>query len=154
METIKKHIDKLAIIFIDQIYSIFVIQNLEIMRVKKKIEDIVTLKPISEDEKKMFYDINFVAKRYKLNSSNLRFWEGSFPMLNPQKNRGGDRAYTNEDIELLDEIYDLVVIRKFTLPGAAQLIESKRQKTKLINSTIEKLEQVKSALQDMRFLLK
>ena len=119
----------------------------------KEPKVIIDLKPIPEAERKSFYDINFVAKRYNFATSKLRFWEKSFPIIQPQKNRAGDREYTYRDIEILDEVYNLVEKQKFTLPGAAEYIETKLRRAKEIKVAVEKLEKVKTALEDFRSLI-
>ncbi len=104
---------------------------------------------------KLFHDINEVEKHfeYRLAKSKIRFWEKSFPMLKPEKNRAGDRQYTQADIELLEDIFDLVENQGFTHQGAVKLLEAKRLRTKKIKNAVEKLEKVKVELENLKFLL-
>ena len=49
---------------------------------------------------KLYYNIREVADSLGLNPSLLRYWETEFPMLQPKKNRKGNRMYTEKDLEL------------------------------------------------------
>ena len=48
----------------------------------------------------------------------LRYWEKEFPQLRPRKNRAGNRAYTEKDIQTLTRIKQLLHDEKFTIKGA------------------------------------
>jgi len=71
---------------------------------------------------KVYYSISEVSERTGIPSHMLRFWENVFPMLRPKKNRGGNRAYRQRDIELVLRIKQLVLEEKFTYEGALQKI--------------------------------
>ncbi|MBI2416539.1 MAG: MerR family transcriptional regulator, partial [Ignavibacteriales bacterium] len=51
--------------------------------------------------KKLYYSISEVSKITEVEQYVLRYWETEFEGLNPQKNRAGNRAYTNKDIQLV-----------------------------------------------------
>ena len=51
---------------------------------------------------KLFYSIGEVAERYKVNVSLIRYWEKEFDILNPKKNKKGNRLFTEKDIKNLD----------------------------------------------------
>lgn len=56
----------------------------------------------------------------------LRYWESEFPQLKPKKNRAGNRAYREKDIEIINYIKHLLYEEKFTITGAKKkLSESK-----------------------------
>jgi DNA-binding transcriptional MerR regulator len=56
----------------------------------------------------------------------LRYWESEFPQLKPKKNRAGNRAYREKDIDLINYIKHLLYEDKFTITGAKKkLSESK-----------------------------
>lgn len=71
---------------------------------------------------KVYYSISEVSERTGIPSHMLRFWENVFPMLRPKKNRGGNRAYRQRDIELVQRIQQLVLEEKYTYEGALQKI--------------------------------
>ena len=56
---------------------------------------------------KLYYSISEVAQITRLEPYVLRFWEKEFPMLKPKKNRGGNRIYQKQDIEIVNRIKHL-----------------------------------------------
>jgi DNA-binding transcriptional MerR regulator len=56
----------------------------------------------------------------------LRYWESEFAQLRPKKNRAGNRAYRDKDIEVIRYIKYLLYEEQYTIPGAKKkLSESK-----------------------------
>lgn len=53
----------------------------------------------------------------------LRYWEREFPALQPQKNRAGNRIYTEKDIELVRIVKRLTREDRYTISGARQVLE-------------------------------
>ncbi|MCE1188079.1 MAG: MerR family transcriptional regulator [Ignavibacteria bacterium] len=72
--------------------------------------------------KKLYYSISEVSKITEVEQYVLRYWESEFEELQPQKNRAGNRAYTNRDIQLILLIKTLLRERKYTIEGAKKLI--------------------------------
>lgn len=68
--------------------------------------------------KKIYYSISEVAEMFDVNTSLIRFWEKEFDILQPTKNKKGNRLFTQEDVEHIYLIYHLVKERGFTLEGA------------------------------------
>lgn len=54
----------------------------------------------------------------------LRYWETEFLQLKPQKNRAGNRIYTNKDIQLIMHIKTLLREKKYTIEGAKKILEN------------------------------
>jgi DNA-binding transcriptional MerR regulator len=54
----------------------------------------------------------------------LRFWEGEFPSLAPQKTRAGQRIYRREDIEMVLRIKELLYEESYTIAGARKQLEN------------------------------
>lgn len=73
--------------------------------------------------KKLYYSISEVSKITGLEQYVLRYWESEFPELKPQKNRAGNRIYTNKDIKLIVHIKDLLRDQKYTIEGAKKVLE-------------------------------
>ena len=69
-------------------------------------------------DEKLYYSISEVARITKLEAYVLRFWEKEFPMLKPRKNRGGNRIYQKNDIELINRIKYLLYKENYTIEGA------------------------------------
>lgn len=73
--------------------------------------------------KKLYYSISEVSKITGLEQYVLRYWESEFPELKPQKNRAGNRIYTNKDIKLILHIKALLRDEKYTIEGAKKVLE-------------------------------
>jgi DNA-binding transcriptional MerR regulator len=99
---------------------------------------------------KLFYSIGEVAEMFDVNASLIRFWEKEFDILQPKKNKKGNRMFTPDDVENLKIIYHLVKERGFTLEGAKQKL--KGNKEDVVNNTeiAERLEKIKSYLLELK----
>ncbi len=73
--------------------------------------------------KKLYYSISEVSKITSVEQYVLRYWETEFDQLKPQKNRAGNRIYTNKDIQLIMHIKALLRERKYTIEGARKILE-------------------------------
>lgn len=73
--------------------------------------------------KKLYYSISEVSKMTDVEQYVLRYWESVFDQLKPQKNRAGNRAYTNKNIQLILLIKTLLRERKYTIEGAKKVLE-------------------------------
>jgi DNA-binding transcriptional MerR regulator len=107
---------------------------------------------IPEDEvlfRKQYYSIGEVAEMFKVNHSLLRYWENEFDIIQPRKNKKGDRHFRPVDIKNLHLIYNLLRQRKYTIEGAKDFLK-KNKKTQERFETIQKLEQIKSFLIEMK----
>ena len=67
---------------------------------------------------KVFFRIGEVSKLTGVKAYVLRFWEGEFSTLKPQKGKTGQRRYRRGDIEQILRIKELLWDRKFTIAGA------------------------------------
>ncbi len=74
--------------------------------------------------KKLYYSISEVSKLTGIEQYILRYWETEFEQLKPQKNRAGNRIYTNKDIQLILYIKNLLRERKYTIDGAKKILEN------------------------------
>jgi DNA-binding transcriptional MerR regulator len=73
--------------------------------------------------KKLYYSISEVSKITEIEQYVLRYWETEFEQLKPQKNRAGNRIYTNKDIQLILYIKTLLREKKYTIEGAKKILE-------------------------------
>lgn len=69
---------------------------------------------------KLFFKIGEVCDLVGVQAHVLRYWESEFPMLQPQKNRAGQRTYRRKDVEMVLRIRELLYDEKFTIAGARQ----------------------------------
>src|SRR5437868_5324010 len=74
--------------------------------------------------KKLYYSISEVSKMLGLEQYVLRYWETEFEQLRPQKNRAGNRIYTEKDIEVVKMIKRLTREDRYTIEGARQVMNS------------------------------
>ena len=101
--------------------------------------------PYKEKEiKKKYFTIGEVAQKFEINTSQLRFWESEFEILNPKKNKKGSRKYRLKDVEIIKKIHDLLKIDGFTIEGAKKKLARKTifSDKKIINQ----LEKIKEKL--------
>ena len=68
--------------------------------------------------KRVYYSIGEVCDLTGLKPHVLRYWETQFEVLNPTKNRAGNRVYRSKDIELVLLVKHLLYERKYTIEGA------------------------------------
>ena len=82
--------------------------------------------------KKLYYSISEVSKITDIEQYVLRYWETEFEELSPQKNRAGNRIYTNKDIRLILYIKELLRDKKYTIEGAKRILQNYDQEKKII----------------------
>lgn len=99
---------------------------------------------------KLYYSIGEVAELFEVNASLIRFWEKEFDILKPQKNKKGNRLFTQQDLDNLRIIYHLVKERGFTLQGAKEKL--KQNKEDVVNKVeiIDSLNRIKGFLLDLK----
>ncbi|MBU3742158.1 MAG: MerR family transcriptional regulator [Candidatus Kapabacteria bacterium] len=71
---------------------------------------------------KLYYSITETAKMIGEEQHVLRYWEREFPQLRPQKNRAGNRVYTQRDLAVLYVIKRLLRQERYTVAGAKELL--------------------------------
>ena len=95
----------------------------------KTVEAEAELVSLPEDEalfSRQYYSIGEVAEMFRVNTSLIRFWENEFDILQPRKNRKGDRHFRPIDIKNLSLIYDLLRRRKLTMEGAKDFLKKNK----------------------------
>lgn len=107
--------------------------------------------PYKEKEiEKLYYTIGEVADMFRVNTSLIRFWEKEFEILQPKKNRKGNRLFTSQDVENLKRIYNLVKEKGYKLEGAKQVLSEKKGELSEVSSVINSLNKIKEKLIDLR----
>jgi len=99
---------------------------------------------------KRYYSISEVSKKYDVSQSLIRYWEKEFDNLRPTKNSKGDRRFTEKNLVQFRLIHHLLKEKGFTIKGAKQEIKDNREKYILQQKIVEKLQKLKSGLEDMR----
>jgi len=103
-----------------------------------------------ETDTRLYIPIKEVAAHMGLNSSTLRYWEKEFHQLNPRKNGKGNRLYTKKDILLLKNIHNLVKVQGYRIEAAKNLLGKRKTNAPDKFQLIEKLEEVKGFLRELR----
>lgn len=74
-----------------------------------------------------FYSIGEVCALTELKPHVLRYWESQFKLLNPAKNRSGNRVYARREVELILLVKHLLYTEKYTIDGARQKLDEHRK---------------------------
>ncbi len=134
----------------------FIEKNTEEKRGRKSTKEIyasVDLIDIPDDEtlnQKLYYSISEVAGWFNVTVSQIRFWENEFDILEPRKNRKGDRLFRIEDIKNLQLIYYLLRNRKFSIEGAKEYLKANKNKAELHLQLAESLTKFKLFLLELK----
>ncbi|MFD2146804.1 MerR family transcriptional regulator [Mucilaginibacter antarcticus] len=107
--------------------------------------------PYKEHEiSKMYYTIGEVSTMFEVNASMIRFYEKEFDVLQPKKNKKGNRLFTPEDIENFKIILDLLRNKGYTIPGAKDYLKNNFNDSKDQQRIIKSLENLKQFLLEVR----
>jgi DNA-binding transcriptional MerR regulator len=99
--------------------------------------------------RKQYYSMGEVAQMFRVNQSLLRFWETEFAILQPRKNKKGDRHFRPVDIKNLHLIYHLLRQRKYTIEGAKDFLK-KNKKAEQRFEAIQRLQQIRAFLLELK----
>ena len=105
-------------------------------------------------DEKLYYSISEVSQMTRLEPYVLRFWEKEFPMLKPKKNRGGNRTYQKQDIEMVNRIKHLLYKENFTIEGARNRLrrikDSEERRDMMVSARKQTvLDQIRKDIQDI-----
>ncbi len=108
--------------------------------------------------KKVYYSMGEVCDLTGLKPHVLRYWETQFGVLNPTKNRAGNRVYRSKDIEIILLVKHLLYEKKYTIEGANNRLVEMRRAGKLEEERQDVLEPeflagIKAELVDLRRVL-
>jgi DNA-binding transcriptional MerR regulator len=107
--------------------------------------------PYKEREiSKRYYTIGEVSELFGVNASQIRFYEKEFEVLQPKKNKKGNRLFTPEDIDNLKIIFHLVKEKGFTLQGAKEHLKGNKDSVKDNQKVIDSLERLKQFLLEVK----
>ena len=111
--------------------------------------DLVQIPPDEILFQKQYYSIGQVAKWFRVNQSLVRYWETEFDILQPRKNRKGDRFFRPIDVKNLLLIYDLLRRRKFTLEGAKDYLKNAKKAEEKF-AMIQSLEKIRAFFLELK----
>ena len=108
--------------------------------------------PYQEDNEitKRYYTMGEVSELFGVNASQVRFYEKEFEILQPKKNKKGNRLFTAEDVENLKIIFHLVKEKGFTLQGAKEHLKGNKEVIKENQRVIDSLESLKQFLLEVK----
>jgi DNA-binding transcriptional MerR regulator len=75
-------------------------------------------------EEKRLFKIGEVCRIADVQPYVLRYWETEFPPLAPNKSGGGQRLYTQREIDIILRIKQLLYSEGFTIAGAKKKLEA------------------------------
>ncbi|HOI41675.1 MAG TPA: MerR family transcriptional regulator [Elusimicrobiales bacterium] len=71
---------------------------------------------------KNYFTINEISGRTGIAPHTIRYWESRFKLLRPLRLGSGHRRYTRKDLETVNEIKDLVLLKGYSLRGARKVL--------------------------------
>ncbi|WP_118196707.1 MerR family transcriptional regulator [Albibacterium indicum] len=104
----------------------------------------------SDEIKKMYYTMGEVTAMFNVAPSQIRFYEKEFSILQPKKNKKGNRLFREEDISNLKIIFSLIKEKGYTLQGARDYLKSNKKEANNTQSVIDSLERIKAFLIEVR----
>lgn len=104
---------------------------------------------------KTYYKIGEVASLVDIKTSVLRYWETEFFFLNPEKSSAGQRLYTRQNIETVQQIKQLLYQEKYTIEGVRKKLaprksSSCKQPLVTVADPLALLRQIQQDLLDIR----
>jgi len=113
--------------------------------------DLIKDMPYKEREiNKLYYSIGEVSVMLDVNASLIRFWEKEFDLIQPRKNKKGNRMFSSEDIINLKMIQHLVKEKGYTLQGAREYLKTNQARESDKHRIINALTQLKSFLLEFK----
>jgi len=73
--------------------------------------------------KKLYYKIGEACKLLEIQPYVLRYWETEFPFLSPNKSKSGQRVYSDQDLDVIRRIKELLYEEGYTIAGAKKKLE-------------------------------
>ena len=114
--------------------------------------DLINIPPDEILFQKQYYAIGEVAEMFGVNQSLLRFWETEFDIIQPRKNRKGDRHFRPVDIKNLLLIHDLLRRRKLTIEGAKDFLKKNKRSPERF-AMIQSLQKIKGFILEIKATL-
>ncbi len=74
-------------------------------------------------QKRLYYKIGEACKELGIQPYVLRYWETEFPALAPSKSRSGQRVYSENELEIIRRIKQLLYDEGYTIAGAKKKLE-------------------------------
>lgn len=111
---------------------------------------LITMPYKDREINKLYYTMGEVTKMFSVNASQIRFYEKEFDIIQPKKNKKGNRLFTPEDIANLKIIFSLVKEKGYTLQGAREYLKKNKNEARENQRVIDSLHRLKDFLIDVR----
>jgi DNA-binding transcriptional MerR regulator len=106
---------------------------------------------IKSESEKLFYSIGEVADIFNEETSLIRFWTNHFRnIVNPKRNKKGNRLFSQQDVETMKLIHFLVRQQGMKLDGAYKRIIENREGTIKNMQIIKRLEDIRRQLLEVK----
>ena len=103
------------------------------------------------ETEKLFYTIGEVADIINEETSLIRFWTNHFgSIINPKRNKKGNRLFSQQDVETIKLIHFLVRQQGMKLDGAYKRLIENREGTIKNMQIVKRLEDIKSRLLEIK----
>ncbi|HUX06853.1 MAG TPA: MerR family transcriptional regulator [Acidobacteriota bacterium] len=114
---------------------------------------------MGDKERIKYHSIGEVAKLTSLPAYTIRYWEQEFPELRPRKSRTGRRLYTDDDLDLVRRIKNLLHEQGYTIRGARELLTKSEANPNIVSDDrearlVHKLHKLRRQLEELQKLLK
>lgn len=83
--------------------------------------------------KKLYYSISEVCEIINEEQHILRYWEKEFDIIKPRKNRGGNRIYSPDDLEIIKIIQQLIRNNNFNIKQTKEILSKYPSKSKIVS---------------------
>lgn len=99
---------------------------------------------------KTFFRIGEVSRVVGVDPHVLRYWEGEFPQIEPQKGKGRQRLFRRDDVLLLIKIRHLLYEKGYTIEGARKSLAASDSSDPIRSQITAELGKLASKLQKYR----
>ena len=104
-------------------------------------------------ELKLYYSISDVAEMFGVSETLLRYWEKEFPNIAPKKGGRNIRRYSQEDIEQVRLIYNLVKVKGMKLSAARRALKATPDEVERNVEVVTRLQAVREELMRLKLAL-
>ncbi len=103
------------------------------------------------DINKLYYTMGEVTRLFGVNASQIRFYENEFDIIQPKKNKKGNRLFTPEDVDNFKIIFNLIKEKGFTIQGAKTFLKTnKKDEASGNQKIIDSLQRLKQFLIEVK----
>lgn len=92
---------------------------------------------MSGEREKRTFKIGEVCRMADVQPYVLRYWETEFPALAPSKSGGGQRLYSQREIDVIMRIKQLLYSEGFTIAGAKKKLESELDENQHLTVSVD-----------------